>query len=192
MSRYFGRVMRALIVSCLGFGGGIGLLVMIVFLVFKGDAHAFQYGINAGLAIGSVFAVLLLGVLLPMDLTAHMFAGKNYHAEIWELEQRRDIELKGSLPEVITRCRLALLSVPYVMAVSDDVAKSTITAKIGSSWRSSGEAMRVKIEPKTGSDKSWCVTCTSRSESDTVLFDYAKNCDNVESWLNNLEKPNPA
>lgn len=192
MSRYFGRVMRALIVSCLGFGGGIGLLVMIIALVFKGDAHAFQYGINAGLAIGIVFAVLLLGVLLPMDLTAHMFAQKNYYAEIWELEQRRDVELNGTLPEVITRCRLALLSVPYVMAVSDDVAKSMITAKIGSSWRSAGEEMRVKIEPKTGSDKSWCVTCISRSESDTVLFDYAKNCDNVESWLNNLEKPNPA
>lgn len=192
MSRYFGRVMRALIVSCLGFGGGIGLLVMIIALVFKGDPHAFQYGINAGLAIGSVFAVLLLGVLLPMDLTAHMFAGKSYYAEIWELEQRRDIELAGTLHEVITRCRLALLSVPYVMAVSDDVAKSTITAKIGSSWRSSGEEMRVKIEPKTGNDKCWLVTCISRSESNTVLFDYAKNCDNVESWLNSLEKPNPA
>jgi hypothetical protein len=187
MDRYFARIVRALIVSTLGFGGGVALMVLIVTLVFKGDQHAFQYGLNAGLLIGGIFAVLLVCVLLPLDLTTHLFAAKGLYKEIWELEQSREITLEGSAKEIMSRARQGLLSVPYVKSVSDNPERYALKATIGTSWRSYGEDMEVEVE-KLAEDK-WRLLCTSRSATKNVLFDYAKNFDNVEAWLRAVKNP---
>jgi hypothetical protein len=180
MQRYFARIIRAMVVSILGFGGGIGLLVLIAVMVFKGSQHAFEYGLHAGLCIGGVFAVLLVGVLLPLDLTAHLSLHKGAYKEIWELEQVREVTLSGTLRSVMAACRQALLSVPYVKSVSDDPSDGTMRARIGTSWRSFGEDMQVRLEP--AGENQWKVTCQSKSTSANVLFDYAKNFENVETW----------
>jgi hypothetical protein len=184
MQRYFGRVVRALIVSLFGFGGGVGLMVFIVTLVLKGDQHAFEYGLKAGIFCGMVFSVLLVGVLLPLDLTAHLFLAKGRYREIWELEQTRETVFEGSLKDTIATCRRALLAVPYVKAVFEDVEKLVVMASVGPSWRSGGEEVEVKISP-IGEDK-WQLRCISRSSSQPVLFDYGKNFDNVEAWLREM------
>ena len=121
MQRYFARIVRALIISCIGFGGGTGLMVFIAALVLKGDQHAFQFGLNAGLLIGGIFAVLLVGVLLPLDITAHLFHAKGRYNELWELEQSREMIFEGPLRDAVSSCREALLAVPYIKAVSEDL-----------------------------------------------------------------------
>src|SRR4030095_1866959 len=184
MQRYFARIVRALIVSLFGFGGGVGLLVVIIMLVVKGDQHAFEYGLKAGTFVGTVFAVLLVGVLLPLDLTAHMFLAKGRYREIWELEQTREVVFPGNLKDAMATCRRALLVVPYVKAVFEDGDRLIVLATVGTSWRSGGEEVEVKIS--SIADDKWQLRCTSRSTSGPVLFDYGKNFDNVECWLREM------
>jgi len=184
MQRYFARIVRALIISLFGFGGGVGLLVVIVALVLKGDQHAFEYGLKAGTFVGIVFSVLLVGVLLPLDLSAHIFLARGRYREIWELEQTREVVFLGTLKDAMASCRRALLAVPYVKAVFEDGDRLVVHATVGTSWRSGGEEVEVKIS-LTGEDK-WQLRCTSRSSSGPVLFDYGKNFDNVECWLREM------
>lgn len=181
MQRYFARIVRALIVSLLGFGGGVGLMVFVVAVVVAGDKHAFQHGLTAGVLIGGIFAVLLVCVLLPLDLTAHLFAAKGRYKEIWELSQTRELILSGSLKESMSRCRAGLLAVPSVKSVSDHLEARKLRASIGTSWRSHGELMEVMLEP--AGESQWKAICTSQSMSQNVLFDYAKNFDNIEAWM---------
>lgn len=180
--------MRAIIVSLLGFGGGVGLLVFIVTLVIKGDQHAFQYGLNAGLLIGGIFSILLVGVLLPLDLTAHLFLSQGKYKELWELEQTREVAFEGTLKDVLAVCRQALLTVSHIGAIAEDTENLVVTASVGASWRSGGEIMQVEINP-ISPDK-WQLCCTSRSKSEPVLFDYGKNFENVEAWLKAMDSRN--
>ena len=62
MASYLLRVFRAALVSSLGLGGGIGLLIMIIVLTNKNEPNAFHYGLMAGLTIGGIFALLLGGM----------------------------------------------------------------------------------------------------------------------------------
>ncbi|HEY9785255.1 MAG TPA: hypothetical protein V6D17_07625 [Candidatus Obscuribacterales bacterium] len=180
MGRYIARVVRAIVVGALGFGGGIGLLVIIIFLVMKGDQSAFEYGVKWGFEIGMVFAILNVCVLLPLDLTMHLSRAKGPYKEIWELEQSRDVVFKGSIKEVMAACRKALLMVPYVHAVSDDSENLVARASTGPSWRSPGEELEVEIDPVA--ENQWRLRCVSRSRSKNVVYDYAKNYENVEAW----------
>ena len=184
MSRYFARVMRALIVATLGFGGGVGLLVMIFMLGVRHDQLAVAFGWKAGLIIGLLFAFLLVAVLLPLDLTAHLFLGKGLYREIWELEQVRTVIVEGSLKEVMQATRQSLLLVPYVTSVSDDVEHHLTRASTGPSWRSAGEELEVELNPLK--ENTWKLKCTSRSRSKSVVFDYGKNFENVETWQRNV------
>ncbi len=187
MAQYIARIIRAIIVGALGFGGGIGLLIIIVFLTVKGDQNAFEYGVKGGLAIGMVFAILMVAVMLPLDLFLRMERAKRAHSQIWELEQTRELIYEGSSKEAMAACRKALLMVPYVHQVSDDTEHLTARASTGASWRSPGEDLEVEINPI--SENSWQVKCVSRSRSKNVVFDYAKNFENVETWFNGIQQP---
>lgn len=184
MSRYIARIIRALFVSCVGFGGGVGLMVFIVTLVVKGDQHAFRYGLNAGLLLGSIFAIFLTGVMLPLDLAAKIFLSKGKYKEIWELVQTREMDFEGTFKDVVAACRQALLAVPYMKAVTEDLDSNVIAGSVGMSWRSPGEKVEVKISPL--SENRWHLRCISTSPSDNVVFDYGKNFENVETWLQTM------
>jgi len=91
-------------------------------------------------------------------------------------------------------CRQALLDVPNVTSVSDDMANLTARALTGASWRSSGEEIDVRISPQ--GDSQCRIQCVSRCKSPKTIFDYGKNFENVETWqrrmseeLKSLAKP---
>lgn len=184
LQRYFARIVRAIIVSTLGVGGGVALLVIIFFLTLKGDQNAFEVGVRSGMSLGIVFAIFFVAVLLPLDVSARLFKGKGYE-EIWELEQTRNIVVEGTIKEVMADCRQALLMVPNVTAVSDDAEHLLARASTGTSWRSPGEEMEVEIDPI--SENRWRMRCISKSRSKNIVFDYAKNYENVETWQKNLK-----
>lgn len=83
MAQYIARIIRAIVVGALGFGGGIGLLIIIIFLTVKGDQNAFEYGVKWGFEIGMVFAILMVAVLLPLDLFLRMNRAKGEHSQLW-------------------------------------------------------------------------------------------------------------
>jgi hypothetical protein len=180
VQRYLARIVRAVLVCTLGFGGGAGMFVFIGFLIFTGNAHAFDIGWKAGLIIGLLFSAIILAIMLPMDLSAHLFLSKGNYKEIWELEQTRELVAAGTNREVTSACRQALLVVPYVSNVSDDTEHLITRAATGKSWRSAGEDIEVEINPVSAT--SWNLRCTSRSKGKNVLFDYGKNFENVETW----------
>jgi hypothetical protein len=186
MSRYIARIIRAAIVSILGFGGGVGLLVFIATLVLKGDQNAFHYGLMAGLVIGGIFAVFLVGVLLPLDLSSHLFLSGESYDELWELEQTREVCFQGTLREATAACREALLSVPNVKSITEDMQNLLIRADIGTSWKSGGESIDVEINPL--SEDKWQIRCTSKPLSTSIVFDYGKNFENVQTWLKNMSQ----
>lgn len=187
MAQYIARIIRAIVVGALGFGGGIGLLIIIIFLTVKGDQNAFEYGVKWGFEIGMVFAILMVAVLLPLDLFLRMNRAKGEHSQLWELEQSRELIFEGSSKEAMAACRRALLMVPYVHQVSDDTEHLTARASTGASWRSPGEDLEVEINPI--SENKWQVKCVSRSRSKNVVFDYAKNFENVETWFKGIQEP---
>lgn len=183
MQRYFARIVRAVVVCTLGFGGGAGLFVFI-FCVVNGSPHAFEFFWKAGLIIGLIFSAIIVGILLPMDLSAHLFLAKGLYKEVWELEQTREIEVDGTNKEIVSACRQALLVVPYVTNVSDDTEHLITRAGTGTSWRSAGELLEVEINPVNSTR--WTLKCTSKSKGKGVLFDYGKNYENVETWQRHL------
>ena len=181
MLDYLLRVMRAMLVTSLGVGGGIGLLVLIVVLTTKNEPNAFKYGITVGLLLGGMFALFMVAVLLPLDLSAHIFLSKGRYRQLWELEQVRELRAFGAAKQILHACRQALLVVPYVNAVSDDVENMVTRAMAGVSWRSPGEDLEVEITPSSPNE--WHVKVVSRPRSKSVVFDYAKNFENVETFV---------
>lgn len=187
MARYFARIIRALFVSSIGFGGGVGLLTFIAILVTTGKQDALWIALKAGLVIGLLFGVMCAVVLLLSDLTGRLFAAQGFRTEIWELEQERAIEVRGSIKDARVLSRNALLAVPNVKSVTDDDDEHTIHAAIGPSWRSPGENMYVRIEPTSDEDR-WNVKCVSACLSENVAFDYGKNFENVETWMRTINR----
>ncbi|HEY9734164.1 MAG TPA: hypothetical protein V6C89_19800 [Drouetiella sp.] len=184
MQRYIARIIRAVVVCTLGFGGGAGLFFFIYIVIFNGAPNAFELSIKAGLIVGLIFSAIIVGILLPMDLSAHLFLRKGLYREVWELEQTRDVEVDGTNKQVVSACRQALLVVPYITNVSDDTEHLITRAATGPSWRSAGEELEVEINPISATR--WSLKCTSKSKGKNVLFDYGKNYENVETWRKHL------
>jgi hypothetical protein len=180
MVKYLARVLRALAVTCLGAGGGVGLMVFIVMLIHHSDTRNFQFAFTFGLYIGVIVASLLGAIFLLLDLTSRLFLAKGLYDDIWKLEQVREIATEGTAKEIVSACRQALLAVPYVKAVTDDVEHLITRATIGQSWRSSGEDMEVEINPS--GERSWTLRCTSKPHAPDTVFDYGKNFENVQVW----------
>lgn len=180
VSRYFARVVRALIVSSLGFGGGIGLLTFIAILVNTGSQDALAIALRAGIVIGIGFGIVCAAVLLLSDLSSRLAIADGAYSEIWELEQKRVIEVVGTVRDARTFARQALLAIPNVKAVSDEDDELRIRASIGPTWKSPGEQLQVIITPS--GEGSWSVECVSSCLSSNIAFDYGKNFENVESW----------
>jgi len=186
MARYLARIIRAIIVSTLGIGGGVALLVLIVLLTLGHDPQAFQHALRVGTFIGLILAIFWVAVFLPLDVAAHLFLPKGHYKEMWELEQRRDLVCEGTLKEIMAACRVALLAIPYAHYVSDDAEHLLAHASTGQSWRSFGEEVEVEINPIA--EKKWHLKCTSRSRSPIIVFDWGKNYENVETWQKQLHK----
>ena len=184
MAHYLSRLLMAALVSSLGVGGGASLLVLIIFLVGKGDQHAVQYAITVGTVIGVVFSALFLGVMMPLDLIFRWSVMRGQDNKettaILENEQKRSITLTGSEQKIHFACRQALLSIPGVKNVHDDTANSKITATTGTNWRCPGETIEVAIQ-KNGPEE-FILNCVSRPAINKVVFDYGKNFENVELW----------
>ena len=180
MLTYFTRVLRALAVTCLGAGGGIGMMVFIVMALNHSDQRNFPFAFESGLVIGVIAAFVLGVVFLLVDLTARLFLAKGLYEDIWKLDQTRELIATGSAKDVVSASRQALLAVPYVRAVSDDSEHLISRATVGQSWRSSGEDMEVEINPL--GENRWSLKCTSRPHAQDTVFDYGKNFENVQVW----------
>jgi hypothetical protein len=183
MIRYLLRVIRAMLASSLGLGGGVALLVLIFVLTNKNDPNALQYGLWAGLVFGIIFAVFLVAIFIPLDLSAHVLLPKGRYKQIWELEQTREFEVEGTAKQMLHASRQALLVVPYVTSVSDDVEKMLTRAVTSTSWRSpTGEELEVELNPMGVNH--WKVKATSKPKGKGIIFDYGKNFENLETWMN--------
>ena len=185
MGQYFARIVRAVIVSALGFGGGTGLLVFIAILVTTGRQDALEIATRAALVIGIGFGAVLAAVLLLSDLTSRLFVAQGKYNEIWDLEQSRVMEVAGSLRDIRRYCRESLMAVPNIKVVSTD-EELAIKASTGASWRSPSELMEISINQK--SDDLWELKCSSRSLASHIAFDYAKNFENVETWSKTMRR----
>jgi hypothetical protein len=188
MQRYFARIIRAFIVSSLGFGGGVFLLTLIGILVMTGrQSSALPVAMNFAIVVGLAFGIFLAAVMLLTDLSARLsYAHGTVTDEIWELEQTRQVEFSGSIKDAWKLSRQALLAVPAVKAVSDDDSSNVINGAVGASWKSPGERMQIDLVA-TG-ENSWVIKCKSSCLQSNIAFDYGKNFDNVEAWQKTMKK----
>jgi len=76
MFEYIRRLVRVALVTMLGFGGGVALLLFIFIVVIKGDQNAAQSALKAGLLLGIAFSLILTCVMVLLDLTARLFIAK--------------------------------------------------------------------------------------------------------------------
>ena len=184
MFEYLRRLMRVALVSMLGFGGGVALLLFIFIVVIKGEHNAVQ-ALLGGLLLGICFSLILTFVMVLLDLTARLFIAKGVTSSFWDLEQKRELVFDGSVKQIVAACRQALLAVPNVSSVSDDMTNLTAKALTGASWRSPGEEMLVQISPL---GETQCqVNCISRCKSPKAIFDYGKNFENIETWQRRMD-----
>ncbi|HEY9773949.1 MAG TPA: hypothetical protein V6C81_09090 [Planktothrix sp.] len=183
MLKYFSRVIRGLLATCLGLGGGVAMLVFIGMLTAKNNPNSFRFALEFGLFIGAFCAIFLGVVFLLLDLTARLFLAKDLTQDVWKLEQTREVGIEGTIKEITQACRQALLAVPNVKAVSDDMEHLITRARIAESWRSAGEEMEVEINADRSEEGlKWILRCTSKPRSTKIVFDYGKNFENVEVW----------
>lgn len=190
MIQYLMRLLRIALISTLGFGGGIGFFVFLIIMTSKGREHAVQYGLTAGIVIGLIFTTFYFCVFMPLNLLFRIFAAKSSKNKkpsgIFDNEQTRKLTLKGNSKHVRFICRQALLAIPGIKDVHDDVGNSNMTASTNASWRSAGETIEVKID-KVGPEL-FSLNCVSRPSMKHVVFDYGKNFENVEMWKNKTEE----
>ena len=186
-ARYFARIVRAVVVSSLGFGGGIGLLCFIAVIVTSKAQNAVPAALQAGVVWGLGFAIFYAMMLLLWDLTCRLQAAKGIEYEVWELEQQRTFSFDGSLRDARSLSRQALLAVPYIKTVTDNDDPYLISASVGPSWKSAGESMQVNIAAGANENQ-WSITCKSSALSPKVAFDYGKNFENVEAWMRSMNK----
>jgi len=184
MVLYIRRLLRAGLVSAVGFGGGVGLLIFI-FAVMLGGVNAINTGLKAAIFFGLLFSVLLVVVMMLLDLTVKLYLARGFGQGVWELEQTRVVEVDGTIKQVAAASRAALLSVPNVTNVIDDQDNLLARAKTGASWRSPGEDLEVEFNPVN--ESRWQVRCVSKPRSTDVVFDYGKNFENVEIWRRQLD-----
>lgn len=184
MIKYLFRLCTIALVSTLGVGGGVGLLVFIVVLAGKGDQHAWQYGLITGAITGLISTAVFFGIMMPLDLLFRWSVARNRKTNgrqaILENEQMRELILFGSTQKIHFACRQALLSIPGIKNVHDDAAQAKISATTGASWRCPGEIIEVEIM-KEDAEK-YLLRCLSRPAINKVVFDYGKNFENVEMW----------
>lgn len=184
MIKYLLRLFIVVLISTLGVGGGIGLLIFVIVLAGKGDQHAAQYGMMGGTIAGLIFTALFFCVMLPIDLLFRWSIARssksNKIENILAIEQMRELTLHASAKKIHFACRQALLSIPGVKNVYDDTAHSKISASTGTSWRCPGEVIEVEIH-KQDAEK-FLLRCSSRPAINKVIFDYGKNFENVELW----------
>ncbi len=191
MSNYLLRLLKIALISTLGFGGGIGLLVFIIVMTSKGNsAHAGEYALIAGGVIGIIFTVLFFCVFMPLDLLFRLSIAKSSknkdNAGLLDHEQSRKLVLNGTSKHVHFICRQALLAIPGIKDVQDDMSKDQMTASTSASWRSAGEQIEVKIY--RGDSNQFHLNCVSRPAMKNVIFDYGKNFENVEIWKSKTEE----
>lgn len=189
MQAYFIRLLRIAIVSTLGFGGGIGLLVFIFIITTKGNEHAAEYGAIAGSLFGILFTALVFCVMMPLDLLLRSFIARGKETEygsILDNKQIRELTLRGNNKHAHYVGRQALLAVPGVKNVHDNATIGTITASTNASWRSAGEKLEVSVKKKDSGQ--YILRCTSQPSMKNIVFDYGKNFDNVEIWKNNAKE----
>lgn len=190
MAHYLARILRAIVVSVLGLGGGVGLMTFIVLSLYSNQHKAIEVGLRTAVIVGLSFGSIMALVMLLSDLTMRLFVSQGRYAEIWELKQTRELEIEGTLKEIKRRCREALLTVPNLKFVSESAEEPLMSAAIGGSWRSPGEVVQVSIVPM--SENHFRVTCISHCLQESVAFDYGKNFENVETWLRKMEQSAPA
>ena len=187
MARYLARMIRAVVVSVFGVGGGVGLLAFIALVVLRYDqVTAVEMAIQSAFVIGLAFGCFMALVFLLTDLTMRLTVAHGRYEEIWELEQTRFVELDGTLRDVRRLCREALLAVPNLKSVAEEIDQADLTASTGNSWRSPGEQVEISFEPV--SDNKWKIKCLSHCTQKGIAYDYAKNYENVESWTRRLSK----
>jgi hypothetical protein len=185
MARYLSRLLRIALVATLGFGGGVALMWFIFMVVICGESHGALAAAQAGLMLGSLFSLGIIIVMVLLDLTARFFIAKGLSDSFWDLEQKRELVLQGSVKQIVEASRQALLAVPNVTSVSDDMATLSARALTGASWRSPGESIEVEFKPL--GDSKCQVLCVSRSKAPNVIFDYGKNFENVETWQRRID-----
>jgi hypothetical protein len=179
MSLYLKRLLRAVLVSGLGFGGGVGLLTFI-FIVVNGGSHAASYGLRMAVLCGLFFSLTLVIVMMLLDLSVKLYLAKGFNDGVFALKQNRELELEGTKKQIVLASRQALLAVPNVKNVLDDKDSLSSHAQTGPSWRSPGEDIEVTIIPV--GETTWRLCCISKPKSANVIFDYGKNFENVETW----------
>lgn len=187
MARYLRRILKVIFVALFGFGGGVGLMTFIALVLYSDQQTALELGLRSGLVIGLSFGTIIATALVLSDLTMRLtVSGGSPKDELWELDQTRTLELEGSLKDIKQHSRQALLAVPNLKSISEGAEECVLRATTGRSWRSPGEEVRVEIV--AGTEGKFKVTCHSCCIQKQVGFDYAKNFENVETWLKHMHQ----
>jgi hypothetical protein len=91
--------------------------------------------------------------------------------------QRRELVLQSNSKNTFDNCILALRKFP-VKTINTNSAKSYIKARVGRSWKSWGDDIRIDLIPLGDTDTKVEITC--RPKVKTALVDYGKNYENAE------------
>jgi len=140
---------------------------------YVGVTRGFLYGMGGGLVVSSITAIL--GTLVDYIFRRLVF--RKYGKRGFELDQIREIFLKGDLSEIFQRSLTSLTNVPKLKYVHYNSDENRITAKTSGSWNTIGE--KIEIELFQESDRIR-VQIRSRPRLKTAVFDCANNIERVE------------
>jgi len=160
----------------------IGILAGVLFGLVMSRKMGFLNGLLAGIQFGSICAVLMASVLIPLDY----FMTRKLPAKALDVNQVREIQVDGALDETFQKCVDLLKRCKTIKSVSPSKKEDfLISARTRASIVSFGEEITLHFQELTkGIIK---IQISSKPAVPFTLLDYGKNFRNVELIREKIE-----
>ncbi|MGH9429482.1 MAG: hypothetical protein ACRD2L_24615 [Terriglobia bacterium] len=150
-------------------------------LFYAFQSSSLSAGVRGGLAAGALFgfAMALLSYAADRQLSRRGINPCNSDVRHYRL-----LIANGRINELFPLCKKALLSVKRCTLKTEDADSGVLSAKVGFSWKSFGELVRVAIKPDR--DGKMLIEISSAPSAPLTMVDYGKNFENIveiESYL---------
>lgn len=140
----------------------------------------------AGLLIFSAVSGIGMSLFLVVShMSGIRLRSRKVLSDTFSVRPVAECRIDADCDTVFAQCVEAVASIPGVRSWNADEAQGVITASVGWSWMSWGEAIRVDVQPDAGAV---LVRVASKPKLPTTIVDYGRNLRNVETVLRRLDR----
>jgi hypothetical protein len=164
--------------------------VVVASALFFGIFRSIKAGSLLGFVDGMLFGLLLAIVLVPIIVSLDIFQRfknyRKYQRVDFNVNQVRRLLIKDEYNLIFNKLCDFLKDRKEFTIYNKDLGKGIIEADVKKSWKSFGEKLQIRLWK--GSDGKVYAEITSKPKIVLTMIDYAKNFENIESIMTQLER----